>query len=183
MIVNFNFLDAYCAKLLVENDPRVVDVVDLDGRTALHLACGENNFALVMLLTLQSRCIQNAFDVTHRTPLHWAGTIYHSIAIKAHNCLAVSGHHHLVSLLLEHGASDDVRDSIGATPLHYACSKNHSQCVAALLSQPFPSDLPDTMGRHALIWAVTKGHVQTVRILLEKGIRTDAADKHGNTGT
>ena len=141
-------------------------MADLDGRTPLHLACAENNLSLVSYLTSLEECDLDAHDILQRTALHWA---------------AVSGHHHLVSILLEKGASDHVKDGVGATPLHYACSKNHAQCVAALLSRPNASFLMDNERRSALTWAVAKGHVQTVRILLEKGVDCNLKDNQGST--
>lgn len=76
----------------------LLNMSDLDGRTVLHLACAENNVSLVSYLLSFSGCIVDARDISLRTALHWA---------------AVSGHHNLVTLLLEHNASDAIKDSTG----------------------------------------------------------------------
>lgn len=159
--------DAHCAQILLEYDPRIISIADLDGKTALHMACAESNINMVMMLTNNNQCDLNTSDLMKQTPLHWA---------------AISGHHHLVHILLDRGASDGIRDVTGATALHLACSKNHSQCVATLLNRPTCSYLPDDYGRYALTWAVSKGHVQTVRVLLAAGVNTRLMDSQNCTG-
>lgn len=152
---------------MIHYEPEIIDIEDLEGRTALHLACSENNINLVNLITSNDHCNIDKGDSFKRTALHWA---------------AVSGHHQIISILLECGANDAIQDVSGATALHYACSKNHSQCVATFLLRANYSYFPDKEGRYPLMWAVSKGHVQTVRSLLEKGVDTGAVDLQGSTG-
>jgi serine/threonine-protein phosphatase 6 regulatory ankyrin repeat subunit A len=156
-----------CAFMLIKSNPKIINEKDLDGRTCLHLACGENNVSLVSLLVKHSICNVNCQDDMLRTPLHWS---------------AVAGFSNIVSVLLKNGADDSITDSSGATALHYAASKNHIQCVISLTEGRRYAYNPDLDGRMPIIWAIMKGHLQSLRNLLEKGANTEHRDKNGCTG-
>lgn len=100
-----------CPELLLKADPGMINECDLEQRTTLHQATSENNIPLVELLLSVPGCNLNCQDAARRTPLHYA---------------AVAGYTPLVLLLLSRNADDSLKDFMGATPLHYACSKNHS---------------------------------------------------------
>ncbi|KAJ3224758.1 hypothetical protein HK099_007943 [Clydaea vesicula] len=146
-----------CSELLLKADPGMINISDLDGRTTLHQATGENNIQLVELLTSIEGVNINAQDSMKRTPLHRA---------------AVAGYSTMLELLLSRNADDSLMDVGGATPLHYATSKNHSMCVTILMSSE---------RRYPLVWAVAKGHVQTCRTLLDFNVNVSAKDKNGAT--
>ncbi len=168
--------DTDCARVIIKyfrkqggNYHEFFNQRDLELRHVLHLACGENNKALVDLLSVQvPRLDFNAKDIHLRTPLHWS---------------AVSGHSDLIILLLQRGADDMATDSTGATPLHYACSRNQTRCVESLLQGSMKTaTVRDNEDRDPLVWAVTKGNLQCCRLLLERGVDPDAADSQGSTG-
>ena len=53
--------------------------------------------------------------------------------MRAVHCAAKKGNTDCLRLLLESGASVDIRDTSGATPLHYAADNNHIDAVKLLL--------------------------------------------------
>lgn len=90
----------------------------------------------------------------------------------------------MVSLLLEHGAQADARDSRWFTPLHYAAAVGSRAVVAVLLghSRDVDHSPKDRMGRTPLTLAAANGHVAVVRFLTENyRVRLNARDRFGNT--
>eukprot|EP01083_Nonionella_stella_P066618 175605_1 len=74
----------------------------------------------------------NSIDDSKMTPLHWA---------------ADSGHKDLVILLLdEFGASVDLKDADGCTPLAYACSCDHTEVAQILLKHNADISICDNEG-------------------------------------
>lgn len=155
-----------CAFKIVKARPAIINNRDMEGRTILHLACGENNLGLVHLIASHPQCDLNAQDDMKRTALHWA---------------SVAGYSNIVSVLLKFGADDSVSDEVGATPLHYAASKNHLQSVITLIEGRSYAYLMDLEGRTPIVWAIMKGHLQALRTLLDKGVDIDSRDYTGCT--
>ncbi|KAL2916996.1 Serine/threonine-protein kinase tnni3k [Polyrhizophydium stewartii] len=164
-----------CSKLLIESQPRLVGLTDLEGRTPLHLACSNANRPLIvemcgqMIGTQVLKSIVNTQDIQGRTATHYA---------------AISGHPYILRVLRHYGASEGLADRDGATALHYACAKNHGQCVSILISENrlYESYVRDNLGRTPVMWAAMKGCTEALRILLEAGVNPNEYDEKGATG-
>lgn len=151
---------------------------DLDGRTALHYAASGAFTELTGVLLGQKHCDVNKKSLSQRTALHHA---------------AMNGSTNIMLALLERGAEDRLKDSYGATALHYLSAKNHGHCIQSLFEYfkakgpgqtgeyAIPAYLADNQGRYPLTWAVLKGNVQTCRILVENGVPTALRDCQGGT--
>ncbi|CAF4053164.1 unnamed protein product, partial [Adineta steineri] len=90
-----------------------INLVSLDGQTALHIAARlmnskhpEHPSSIMEYLLNHPKIMINIQDSHGRTPLHFA-VIY--------NCIGNAKY------LIEYGANLDIPDIYGAIPLHYAC--------------------------------------------------------------
>ncbi|KAK0716794.1 heterokaryon incompatibility protein-domain-containing protein, partial [Lasiosphaeria miniovina] len=81
----------------------------------------------------------------------------------------------------EEGASIDLKDNYGWTPLSRAAESGHEAVVRLLLEKGASIDLKDNYGRTPLSRAAANGHEAVVRLLLEKGASIDLTDNYGWT--
>ena len=75
----------------------------------------------------------------------------------------------LVTELLDHGASLDARDRLGARPLSHAAKSGHLRMVELLLARGAPIDARDLAGATALYFAAEGSHIQISQRLIERG--------------
>jgi ankyrin repeat protein len=68
-------------------------------------------------------------------------------------------------ILLDHGASVDLFDAHGATPLMHAAGNGHTEILAVLLGAKADRNHRDKRGRTALTYAAAAGHAHAVRLL------------------
>lgn len=97
----------------------LVDVVNGEGSTALHIACdAENAQNDCLILLIKAKANLELRDAEQNTALH---------------ILSRYGHVEAVDLLLHGKANVAVKDSGGQTPLHVASEQGHYEVVRALL--------------------------------------------------
>ena len=101
--------------------------------------------------------------------------VQYDVLAAVHCCTAllaaaIGGHVEVARLLLEAGASTEVRDCTGATPLCEAVFHNHLD-VVRLLRTDFGADVnaPNAFGWTPLHVAVDRGHREVTDYLLDKG--------------
>ena len=92
---------------------------------------------------------------------------------------ALSGHANCVQLLIQHGASVDVVDNNGHSPLFRACERGHTEVVVLLLHAGATVGLVDSSGRSCLHWAASGGHTVICSSLLHQGLAVDCLDSGG----
>lgn len=98
--------------------------------------------------------------------MHWA----------CHN-----GHVGVAETLLKAGASVNIRDDKGQTPLMYTSSSGYVGVVETLLKAGVSIDTRDDKGQTPLICASSSGHVGVVESLLEAGAAFDSKTEGGKT--
>jgi ankyrin repeat protein len=81
---------------------------------------------------------------------------------------ADKGHHKFVELLLLYGATIDVRNKKGATPLWLACNGGHLEVVQLLLTRFANPDSSDSRKVSCLMAAFRKGHIKVVKYLVRQ---------------
>jgi len=91
------------------------------------------------------------------------------------NCLE------LVTELLDHGASVDARDRLGARPLSHAARFGHVQMVDLLLARGAPRDARNLAGATALFSAVEADRTEVARLLIDRGADVNLAGRSGIT--
>lgn len=109
-------LQAWCAA-----QPGLLQWRSRDGDSLLHLACWQKQQALVEWLLAEGADI-NAPGWLARTPLHYA--VHEGDERSAA----------LVRLLLQHGARQDLRDSLGHSVADWARVEMHGEAQRAVLS-------------------------------------------------
>ena len=88
--------------------------------------------------------------------------------ILALTIAADKGHHKFVELLLLYGATIDVRNKKGATPLWLACNGGHLEVVQLLITRFADPDSSDSRKVSCLMAAFRKGHVKVVKYLVRQ---------------
>jgi ankyrin repeat protein len=138
-----------------------VDAQNLQGRTALDLAVGNDQVAVVRLLLDLGADPEQRVGEHHETyPLRWA---------------AGRGRPDLVAALLEGGAAPGGHpNELGfwqESPAWMAASRGATGILEMLLDHGASIDGSDAEGGKPLLAAVCEGHPDTVRLLLERGAR------------
>jgi uncharacterized protein len=87
----------------------------------------------------------------------------------------------LVTDLLDHGASVDARDRLGARPLGHAARFGHLAVVDLLLGRGAPLDARNLAGATALFQAVDGDHAEVAQRLIERGADVNIAGRGGVT--
>jgi len=162
------------AAKLLERDPGMVEHVDNEGRTVLHLAIADSSTDVVKVVVkhctaTDRQATLSVPDAMNRTPLHWA---------------AVLGNAEVAGLLLRSGSDWTSKDENGATAWHYCTQNETSDCLATMLDflgDQEPPDELDAEGRSALMWAAGVGSVESITMLASKNFNIHAVDGTGAT--
>jgi hypothetical protein len=130
---------------------------DYSGFNALHLAASIGQVSTVrLLLQVRPGDVDRAAEGGHQhAPLHIA-----------------SAHHHLdvVRVLLDHGATVQLQDGVGCTPLHVAVRAGAHAITRLLVCYCIELlHVRNAAGRTPLHDAIIKGDEEMVRLLLECG--------------
>lgn len=127
-----------------------LEMKDLEGRTALHVAAWQGTYAIVECLIQRGADI-NAIDNEGRTPLHMCSW---------------NGHIEVVRLLVESGSMvNHVSSTQGATPLLVAAQQGHFDTCAYLLQVGSDVSHHDLYGRDARDVALNCGHNEIVMLI------------------
>jgi len=94
---------------------------------------------------------------------------------------AINGQSQVIKLLLSHGASPLVVDSMDQTALIHASKLGKIECVRELLQAQNSVDQRDSNGRTALIYAAVAGSREIVEALVDVGSDYSLRDFDGNT--
>ena len=85
----------------------------------------------------------------------------------------------IVSMLVEHGASVDARNTLGITPLFLASVYDYRQACELLIEAGADVNAVDNHGAFPLIMATEACNPEIVKLLLKAGADPDARDKAG----
>ncbi|CAB0040997.1 unnamed protein product [Trichogramma brassicae] len=172
------------AALLLRNGANP-NIASASGKTPLHQICSRDYDddvfdAAKMLFDIsdekQKTILVDAQDKQGWTPLHWA----------------VAGMHaRLIKLLLKRGASPNVTNKDGETPLHKICKFCGDELIEGKLKmcmdsfrevkQRVQADVPDKKGKTLLHKALDEGYKNLIEWLLRIGADPNCANKDGKT--
>ncbi|GIL73234.1 hypothetical protein Vretimale_4839 [Volvox reticuliferus] len=142
-----------------------IDEPNIDGHTALYLACSSGHRLVVQAL-LGAGALPNVASREASTPLH---------------ACASGGHADIVRLLLDRGANLNAVDSQASTPLLRAAELGHANVCSILLRQGASINHRRHDGSTALLMAVRGGRVGVVQLLLAAGANPNIPDNDGET--
>ncbi len=136
-----------------------------DSFSELHIATLQGNYQKVKE-SLDSHTIDPnaATPKKYITPLR----ILESGCLKRSNCndiAAFCGKLGLIELLVEYGASINIRDKQGSSALHYACFRSHKECVEYLLLKGSDVNTSDNTGDTALHKVAYVGWYPTMSVI------------------
>ncbi|XP_076445023.1 ankyrin repeat domain-containing protein 55-like isoform X2 [Babylonia areolata] len=145
---------------------KVEEARDSSHNTPLYVAVSHNQAGAAKLLAeLGPRTVVDGFSSSARnTPCHLAARL---------------GYEECLRVLLEYGASVNVRDSSGCTPLILAVRYKRYGALKLLLESGCDVNVRDGAGRTALHYASQTA--TGVSLLLEAGCEVNVRDKDGST--
>uniref|UniRef100_A0A3B4GXD1 Serine/threonine-protein phosphatase 6 regulatory ankyrin repeat subunit C-like n=1 Tax=Pundamilia nyererei TaxID=303518 RepID=A0A3B4GXD1_9CICH len=174
-----------------------LDVRDIEGQTALHLAA-QKGFSPCVEVLLKHQASYTLKEHKHKwTALHTAAAegqvdcilllvnmeqsadIIDSPDTQGQTALmlaALGCHTDCVHILLEKNAKPDAADKQGFTALHRAVSVCIEECVSALLEHGASALCRDSRGRTPLHLAASCGHTELLRSLLKAAKKADPLD-------
>ncbi len=135
-------------------------------RTALHIASEHGHASIIKYLVKEAKSDVNAVDLYNNTALHLA---------------AEKGHFQIVTLLCQHNAEVDKRNSKGETALHGACWAGHFSTAEFLIGTGASVNQQEDSGFTPLHEASRWGHVSIIDLLLKNGADTSIKDGKGRT--
>uniref|UniRef100_A0A3Q2QDF2 Ankyrin repeat domain 52 n=1 Tax=Fundulus heteroclitus TaxID=8078 RepID=A0A3Q2QDF2_FUNHE len=164
-----------------------LDVRDIDGQTALHLAA-KRGFSKCVEVLLEHQASYTLKDYKQkRTALHAAGTSRLEQSAAVIDCqdaqgqtaliLAALGRHtDCVHILLEKNANPDAADKQGFTALHRAAMLGSEESALALLEHGASALCRDSQGKTPLHLAASCGHTKLLHMLLKAAKKADPLD-------
>lgn len=87
----------------------------------------------------------------------------------------------ILKLLLDQGASIDLKTEKGATPLHHATQKDQKELISLLIERKADVNAADCHGQTPLHCAVHKGQKELISFLIERKADVNASDCSGYT--
>ena len=154
---------------LLNVNPKLSQLRDLDDRLPLHWACANSHLDIIKLLTAQRSFDPDVQDGSGWTPL--------MIACSLPN----SGGEAIFDLLLSKEAEVGLTNSTGATALHLATSKDNLDICRKLIKAKSSARIKDKRGQLALHRAAAVGSVPILKLLLENKSPVNASDLDGMT--
>ncbi|TYJ56724.1 hypothetical protein B9479_002494 [Cryptococcus floricola] len=158
------------ARSLLNDDPKLINVKDEDGRTPLQWAATTSSLSMLQLLLNYNP------DLEARDTMGWTALMIAS----------ASGHIEIVKELLDAGAKVDSSNEKGQTSLHYAASKGNVPVGRLLIRNGADINARDRANQHPLHRAAATGNNAFLQLLLNPPegrakTRLNTADRAGNT--
>jgi len=136
----------------------------------LHRAVRDEKIRLVERLLKSEDSFLNLTDSANQTPLHYLADKKSQVAVD------------IATMLVNHHADINLRDKLGATPLHVAVSTDAKGIFSLLISlKTIDVDVTDIDSNSPLHVAVETNNMDMARALLEKGAIRSLVNLNGNT--
>lgn len=178
-----------------------LDLLDTNGRSALHIAAYIGNEDCCEELIRQGASVFLKESVNRFTPVHMATIGGHVGCLKvlmkydvsilanyqdSYNrtplmLASIFGHADVISFLVENSACVNQVDSNNRTALHHAVTNGHDDCVKILIACKAKINAKNNRGLTPLHMACICGHAEVTTTLLENQAKIDACDIDGNS--
>ncbi|KAF9892168.1 hypothetical protein FE257_002574 [Aspergillus nanangensis] len=182
--------------LLIQNNARM-NVTDVSGSTALHLAASRGHCDVLKLLIfnvdLEAKTTNGrtalwlAADQGQLDAMRFLIAAQAKVNARADNQMtplhaaAKLGNPAGVGILISSGADIEAKDGIMMGALHYACEAGHLDAVELLLNNKANINVRGSDCRTPLICAAATGQVHITRLLLKKKASTQDVDDNSMT--
>lgn len=143
-----------------------------DGRTPLQWAVRRGYEPLVRILLAHDVDINAIYRYRNRVGAHWS-VLYEAVHFSRKIAM--------VKLLLEAGASVDLRIFSGHTALHAAAQNGSAEIVALLIRHGAGVSIRGLYGQTPLHLAAMYGHEAVIRLLVAAGADVAAEEDYGHT--
>ena len=183
--------DVAIARMILDFDRHVTEIVDCVGNTALLLAATKGNLHLVELLceygaaldavnisdgntALSSAASKDNLDVVKL--LYEYGAAVNVVDTDGNTALlsaASKGNLDIYLYLRDQGASMTSFNHLGNTALHEACAAGREEVVEAMLAGAYKTPQKDAKNREGQTpWSLAsfEGHADIVRLLMQAGV-------------
>lgn len=94
---------------------------------------------------------------------------------------ALNGHSEVVKFLLEKGASPNIKDDAGQSPIFLAAANRRTDIMQSLIEKGADVNAKTVAGETALIRAVAWGDAEMVKLLLKAGAKTNVKSASGHS--
>lgn len=143
-----------------------------DGRTPLQWAVRRNYEPLVRILLAHNVDVNAIYRYRNRVGAHWS-VLYEAVHFSRKTAM--------VKLLLEAGASVDLRIFSGHTALHAAAQIGSAEIVNLLIRHGAGVSIRGLYGQTPLHLAAMYGHEAIIRLLVDAGADAAAEEDYGHT--
>ena len=185
--------------LISDSENIVIDTINNEGNTPLHIACKYGYIEVVNILIENGGDINMANGYDSDTPLHLAisnnhlevamDLIRYNANINATNSdqstplhlACLNGNIKIAKALIEKGAVIDAIDNRQNTPLHIACNYDYFEVAMTLIEKGAAIDARNDDQDTPLHRACNRGHIEVAMYLIEDGADMNARNKNGNT--
>ncbi len=155
-----------------------MEELDLEGMAAVHQAARNDHVEMLQVMIdkgIDVNLTEDAPQEIGTTPLHVA---------------CIYGNPKIVKLLMDSGADDSMKNSLGETPAHYVVQKKqrfkelNSEVRTEMLEALSDVDTPRNDGKTPIILLQDMDYnivCDITRLLIDKGVDLNHADNNGNT--
>ncbi len=179
------------AKVAIDQDATLVELVDSDGWTVFHWVAFWDMDRLLESLLFRGGKIPNTGLPPTLVAARWgnrktmASLLSRGAEVEARDqegntilhTAVLSGDTRTVEVLSHRGTKFNLKNDQGQTSLWLAASLGLDSMVVELLARGSDINLPDQQGRTPLHIAVEKGHETVIQCLVYNGARTDLQDQ------
>ena len=173
-------------KLLIDMGSDINAQIETNRNTALTLACFQGKADVVSLLLDRKANIEHRAKTGFTPLMEAASGGYENVGrvlidkgadvnappvpVSKETALTIAsekGHFKFVQLLIENGATIDVRNKKGYTPLWFASCCGHLEVCHILVTNGANADIEDSKRISCLMAAFRKGHIKIVKYLVK----------------
>jgi ankyrin repeat protein len=153
-------------KIILEEQPILVNAKDEDGWTLLHYASYAGIKEVVEYLMEKGAEVNTEARIGAWTPFFLS---------------SLKGHREIAEWLIENGAKTDIQDNKSRSPLHVAVMRGHEEFIDFLIRHGAEINLGDALGMTPLHVAALSDQSEAASLLISKGANTKLKDFRGQT--